>query len=268
MDRVIGFIGCGNMAKAMIGGILKSGLVNPKNIIASARTKETLENSKKQYGIMITLNNKEVAIKSDYLVIAVKPYMYDDVLAEIKDVIRNDQVIISIAAGISVDYIKRIIGEDKSVVRAMPNTPAMVGEGMTALIFDNNIPNSKKNEIISMFTGFGKCEIIDESLIDAFTALCGSSPAYVYMMIEAMADAGVLEGIPRKQAYKMAAQSVLGAAKMVLETNLHPGELKDNVCSPKGTTIEAVAKLEECGFRSAIIKAVRACAEKSRKMSR
>lgn len=268
MDKIIGFIGCGNMAKAMIGGIIKSNLVIPKNIIASAKTKETLEKVSNKYGIRTSLDNKEVAKKSDYLIIAVKPYMYGEVLEEIKDIINEDQVIIGIGAGISIDYMKKILGTNVLVVKTMPNTPAMVGEGMTALIFDNNIDMVKREEVMSIFNSFGKCEIIDDSLMDGFTALCGSSPAYVYMMIEAMADAGVLEGIPRKQAYKMAAQAVLGAAKMVLETGIHPGELKDNVCSPKGTTIEAVAKLEEKGFRTAIIEAMRACAEKSRELSK
>jgi len=163
---------------------------------------------------------------------------------------------------------KSILGKDVSVVKAMPNTPAMIGAGMTALAFDETIDVIRREEVISIFNSFGKCEILDEGLMDAFTALCGSSPAYVYMMIEAMADAGVLEGIARKQAYRMAAQAVLGAAMMVLETGIHPGELKDNVCSPKGTTIEAVAKLEEKGFRTAIIEAMRACADKSKRLSK
>lgn len=267
MDKCIGFIGCGNMVKAMIGGIIKSKLVMPKSIIASARTKKTLEEVQNQYGIKTTLDNKEVVKEADYIVIAVKPYMYDDVLEEIKEIIKEEQVIIGIAAGISINYMKKILG-DVLVVRAMPNTPAMVGEGMTALAFDKNIDGVKKEEVMRIFNSFGKCETINEDLMDGFTALSGSSPAYVYMMIEAMADGGVLEGIPRKQAYKMAAQAVLGAAKMVLDTGIHPGQLKDNVCSPKGTTIEAVAKLEEKGFRTAIIEAMKVCADKSRKMSK
>lgn len=268
MDKIIGFIGCGNMARAMIGGIIKSNLLMAKNIIASATTKETLENVKALYGIRTSLDNKEIVKESDYIIIAVKPYMYDKVLDEIKDYIKNGQIIIGIAAGISIDYMKSILGKDVSVVKAMPNTPAMIGAGMTALAFDETIDVIRREEVISIFNSFGKCEILDEGLMDAFTALCGSSPAYVYMMIEAMADAGVLEGIARKQAYRMAAQAVLGAAMMVLETGIHLGELKDNVCSPKGTTIEAVAKLEEKGFRTAIIEAMRACADKSKRLSK
>lgn len=268
MDKRIGFIGCGNMAKAMIGGIIKSNLIPSDKIITSAKSKGTLERVARDYGIRTTLDNKEVVNNSDYLIVAVKPYMYQEVLEEVKEAIREDLVVIAIAAGVSIDYMKNILGTNVLVVKAMPNTPAMVGEGMTALAFDKNIDEIKKEEVISIFNSFGRAEILDENLMDGFTALCGSSPAYVYMMIEAMADCGVLEGIPRKQAYKMAAQAVLGAAKMVLDTGIHPGELKDNVCSPRGTTIEAVVKLEEKGFRTAIVEAMRVCAEKSRQISK
>lgn len=267
MNKTIGFIGCGNMAKAIMGGLIKSKLILPENILASAKTKDTLEKIEKEYSIKTTLDNKEVARKVDYLILAVKPYMYDIVLKEIKKEVRKETIVITIAAGISMDYMKRNLGEDILVVKTMPNTPAMVGEGITALVLDKGINGNQKDEIINIFNSFGKTEILEESLMDGFSALCGSSPAYVYMMIEAMADGGVMQGIPRKQAYKMAAQAVLGAAKMVLETGIHPGELKDNVCSPKGTTIEAVAKLEEMGFKSSIIEAIRVCTEKSKKIS-
>lgn len=268
MNKTIGFIGCGNMAKAMIGGLVIFNIINEDNIIASARTKETLEKVRNEYKIRTTLDNKTVAREADYLIIAVKPYMHEDVLKEINKEINKNSTVITIAAGISIGYMKRLLGEDIKIVKAMPNTPAMVGEGVTALAFDIGIEEASKLEIENIFNSFGRTEILDESLIDGFTALCGSSPAYVYMMIEAMADGGVLQGIPRNQAYTMAAQAVLGSAKMVLETGLHPGELKDNVCSPKGTTIEAVAKLEEKGFRSAIIEAMRVCAEKSRQLTK
>lgn len=268
MDKIIGFIGCGNMAKAMIGGMIKSNIIVPEKIMASAKTKETIEQVENRFKIKTTLDNKEVSRTSDYLILAVKPYMHELVLTEIKDYIKDGAIVITIAAGISIDYMKKTLGDDKLVVKAMPNTPAMVGEGVTALSFGEGINQKRQDEIIRIFNSFGRTEILDESLMDGFTALCGSSPAYVYMMIEAMADGGVLQGIPRKQAYSMAAQAVLGAAKMVLDTGIHPGELKDNVCSPKGTTIEAVAKLEEKGFRSAIIEAITVCAEKSNQLTK
>lgn len=267
MNKRIGFIGCGNMAKAMIGGMVGSGIISPKNILASAKTKETLDKVKKEYGIDTTLDNKKVARESDYLILAIKPYFHDLILNEIKEEVNKNSIVITIGAGISINYLKGHLGEDVLVVKAMPNTPAMVGEGITALVFDERINKEVSDEIQKIFNSFGRTEIIDEGLMDGFTALCGSSPAYIYMMIEAMADGGVMQGIPRNQAYKMAAQAVLGSAKMVLDTGLHPGELKDNVCSPRGTTIEAVAKLEEMGFRTSIIEAMRVCGEKSKQMS-
>ncbi|MGJ0846226.1 pyrroline-5-carboxylate reductase [Tissierella praeacuta] len=267
MDKTIGFIGCGNMAKAMLNGLIESKLISPQKIIVSAKTKETLEEVKKNYKVNVTLDNKKVA-RADYLILAVKPHMYDLILREIKEEISQECIVIIIAAGISIGYIKEHLGNAALVVKAMPNTPAMVREGVTALSFDEKIDEKTKVEIISIFNSFSRTEILEEELMDGFTALCGSSPAYVYMMIEAMGDGGVLQGIPRKQAYRMAAQAVLGAAKMVLDTDIHPGELKDNVCSPKGTTIEAVAKLEELGFRRSIIEAMRICGEKSKEMNK
>ena len=267
MEKNIGFIGCGNMASAIIGGILKSKITSPDKIFGSAKSRETVEKIEKLYKIRCSLDNKIVARESDYLVIAVKPYMHEEILAEIKNEIKKGCIVITLGAGISIDFMKKALGQDRLIVKAMPNTPAMVGEGMTALTFGDGISQENKSEILKLFNSFGRAEILDESLMDGFTALCGSSPAYVFMMIEAMADGGVIQGIPRKQAYNMAAQAVLGAAKMVLETEIHPGELKDNVCSPRGTTIEAVAKLEEKGFRTAIIEAMRVCGEKSRKLS-
>lgn len=268
MEKIIGFIGSGNMGQAMIGGLIKSNLISPKNIIVSSKTEKTLNKIKESYKIKTTLDNREVAREADFLILAVKPHIYGEILNQIKGDLKTDSVIITIAAGISLDYMKMALGENKLIVKAMPNTPAMVGEGMTALSFSKEVSKEIKNEIKNIFNSFGKSEILDESLIDGFTAIAGSSPAYVYMMIEAMADGGVLQGIPRDKAYRMAAQAVLGAAKMVLETGLHPGQLKDNVCSPGGTTIEAVAKLEEKGFRTGIIQAISVCTKKSKKMSR
>ena len=268
MDKIIGFIGCGNMAESMIAGIIKSGLIDPDKIIASARTETTIEKVRTKHGIRTTLDNQEVAEAADFLIIAVKPNMYWDILKEIQMNIKPDTIIVSIAAGISIEFMGNVIGRDKLIVKAMPNTPAMVGEGMTALSFSKKVDDNIKNEIQNIFNSFGKTEIIDENLMNGYTAIAGSSPAYVYIMIEAMADAGVLQGIPRDQAYKMASQAVLGAAKMVLDTGLHPGQLKDKVCSPEGTTIEAVAKLEEKGFRTAIIEAMTTCAEKSKEMNK
>lgn len=268
MEKTIGFIGCGNMAQAMMGSIIKSEIVPASSIIASELIVALREMVGEKFGIKITADNKEVAKESDYLILAIKPFVYEIVLSEIKDYIKEGCVVIGIGAGISSDFLRQNVNEDTKYLKVMPNTPAMVGEGMTAISPNERLNQEDIDEILEIFNSFGKTEIIDESLMDGFTALCGSSPAYIYMLIEAMADAGVMEGIPRPQAYTMAAQSVLGSAKMVLETGMHPGQLKDNVCSPGGTTIAAVGSLEENGFRAAMIKAIKTCADKSREMSK
>lgn len=221
-----------------------------------------------RFGIRTTASNIEVASEADYLILAVKPHIYKLVIEEVRDYIKKDAIVISIGAGISSRFLEENLNEGTKYVKTMPNTPAMVGEGMTAVCPPARLTEEELDGVLRILNTFGKTEILDESLMDGATALSGSSPAYVFMFIEAMADAAVLEGIPRKQAYTMAAQAVLGSAKMVLETGIHPGQLKDNVCSPGGTTIEAVTSLERSSFRSAVIEAMRACAQKSRDMSR
>lgn len=268
MNKVIGFIGSGNMAQAMIGSLIQAKVVDRKNIIASEIFKEVRERVEANIGIRMIDSNKVVAKESDFIILSVKPNVYESVLSEIKDIVKDGTVIIGIGAGISSKFLKDSLNEGAKYVKVMPNTPALVGEGMSAISNSNNLSENELNEVVEIIGAFGKVEIIDENLMDAFTAIAGSSPAYVYMMIEALADGAVLEGLPRKQAYTIAAQAVLGSAKMVLETGMHPGELKDNVCSPGGTTIEAVASLEENGFRSTLIEAVVACADKSREMSK
>ena len=263
----IGFIGAGNMASAIIGGILKSNLISNKNIIASALSDSTLERVSNNWKINTTKDSKEVVRNSDIIFVAVKPNVYDSVLEEVKELITRDKIIVTIAAGKTIESVENVIGCDKKIVRTMPNTPALVNEGMTALCPNENINEEELKEIIEIFNSFGKCEIVKEYLIDAVIGVSGSSPAYVFMFIEALADGAVKAGMPRTQAYKFAAQSVMGSAKMVLESEKHPGELKDMVCSPGGTTIDAVAVLEEENMRSSIIKAVSAAVNKSKEMS-
>ena len=263
----IGFIGCGNMAQAMIGGIINAKYVLSENIIASNPTNGKLQLVKDKDNILTTLHNTEVAKFSDIIVLSVKPNKYESVINEIKDCIKPTAVIVAIAAGISTSFMEKAFGKIVKLARAMPNTPALVGEGMSALSFNAHVSLEEKLEVIKIFESFGKVETLEESLMDAVPAISGSSPAYVFMFIEALADGAVLSGIPRDKAYKMAAQSVLGAAKMVLETGKHPGELKDNVCSPGGTTIEAVYTLENNNFRGTIISAMESCTAKAKKMS-
>lgn len=262
----IGFIGCGNMASAIISGILKKGLFTKEEILVSNRTQEGKERSEKKLGVEATLDNCRVVREASVVVLAVKPQFCKEVIEEVREEVRDDQLFISIAAGKSLEWLEKALGGAHRIIRLMPNTPAMVGEGMTS-ISPNERATETDVELVKRITeSFGKSEIVPERLIDPVMSLSGSSPAYVYMLIEAMADAGVADGMPRRQAYQFAAQAVLGSAKMVLETGMHPGELKDMVCSPGGTTIEAVGVLEKAGFRSAIFEAMRACVEKGKKM--
>jgi pyrroline-5-carboxylate reductase len=262
LNKKIGFIGAGKMAQAMLEGILKSKMIPKENIIASAKTEGTLEKIESNYQIRTTQNNQDVARFADILILAVKPDQHSNVIQEIKNDVHSDSIIITIAAGITLDDIEREFGINVKAVRTMPNTPSFVGEGMTAICSNERLNEEEVLEVELLFHTFGKTERLDERLMDAVPAISGSSPAYVYMMIEAMADGGVKQGIPRDKAYRLAAQAVLGAAKMVLETDRHPGELKDNVCTPGGATIEAVAELEKRQFRGSVLAAMESCTRK------
>lgn len=261
----IGFIGAGNMAQAMIGGILSKGLLEKEEIIASSATQETAEKVAKEFGICTTLDNQEVA-RADIVVLAVKPVYCQKVIHEIRETVTEQQIIVTIVAGRSLAWLEDTFNKKLKLVRTMPNTPALVGEGMTAVCAGSLVSEQELEMVCKLFRGFGKVEVIGENLMDAVVAVSGSSPAYIFILIEAMADAAVSEGMPRAQAYQFAAQSVLGSAKMVLETGRHPGDLKDMVCSPAGTTIAGVCKLEEKGFRSSIMECMKACADKSRNL--
>lgn len=267
MYKKIGFIGLGNMAVAMIGGMLKEQLVLPENIIGKARTNATEEKVKTRFNIEIAECNESVAAHSDILFLAVKPVFFPEIINEIKDAVRPETVIVSIAAGKTLAYLKETFGrEDCKLVRCMPNTPALVLEGCTGVCAGEKVTEAELEQVLTILRAFGSVSVVPERLMDVVVGVSGSSPAYVFLFIEALADAAVAEGMPRKQAYEFAAQSVLGSAKMVLETGMHPGELKDMVCSPGGTTIQAVKVLEEKGFRGAIMDATVACIEKSRSL--
>lgn len=268
MDKKIGFIGAGNMAQAMIGGIVKSGLVSANSIMASNRSQDTLKSVEERFGVLIATNNKEVAQFADILFLSIKPNKYEEIIEEIKDFVKDDVIIITIAPGISTKDIEIKFGKKLKVVRTMPNTPALVGEGMTAICYNEMIIEEEISLIVKIFESFGKAEIIDEKLIDVIPSISGSSPAYVYIFIEALAEGGVLRGLTWKQSYNLAAQAVLGAAKMVLETGEHPAELRDKVCSPGGTTIAAVYSLEKDNFKGTIINAMEKCTGKIIEMSK
>lgn len=268
MNRTIGFVGAGNMGDAMIRSVSASDIVSSDKIYVYDVDSERLSKLKAETGINVSESAKEVVEKCDIIILAVKPNVLETVLNGCKNSFDNKKVLVSVAVGVPIKFYKKIIGEDKKVIRTMPNTPALVGEGMTLISPDSSISKDELNDVMSIFGCFGKAELLDEKLMSEVTALTSSSPAYVFMFIEAMADAAVLSGLPRNLSYKLAAQAVLGSAKMVLDTGKHPGELKDMVCSPAGTTIEAVSTLEKNKFRYSIIEAMDECTKKAREIGK
>ena len=263
----IGFIGTGNMGSSIIKGILSSKFEKSENINIFDLDKEKVNNLVKEYGVNTTNSEKELAENCNIIILSVKPHIIPIVLKNLSGNVKKDTIILTIAAGISISVIENALGEDKKVVRTMPNTPAQVLSGMTAVTFNKNIENSEKEIIFKLLNSFGKSVEIEEKLMHAYTGISGSLPAYVYMFMEALADGGVLCGMPRNKAYEIVAQTVAGSAKMLLETGKHPGQLKDEGCSPAGTTIEAVRVLENGNFRGNVIEAVVACTEKSKEMA-
>ena len=265
MKYKVGFIGCGNMASAIIGGLKAHAGIDASEIIAADASEAAREKAKETLSICTTASNTEVSTQADVLFLSVKPQYYETVIAEIQPTLPAGQIIVTIAPGKTLAWLGERLGDVK-IVRTMPNTPAMVGEGMTAACRNEFVTDEELEGAKKILSAFGKVEVVSEHLMDVVVSVSGSSPAYVFMFIEAMADAAVADGMPRAQAYQFAAQAVLGSAKMVLETGKHPGELKDMVCSPGGTTIEAVRVLEEKGLRSAVIEAMKACTDIAKKM--
>lgn len=254
----IGSVGCGNMAKAILGGIIRNGVAKPEEIIASARHEETLQKAKAELGIHTTLDNKEAA-RADIVLLSTAPGAYPAVIAEIRDVVEENTIIWTIAAGITIADVEEAFGKKVKVVRTMPNTPALVGEGVTGVTPNEAVTAEDLEQVGKCIRSIGTMEVIPESLMDGIIPVTGSSPAFIYMLIEAMADGAVREGFSREQSIRLAAQTVLGTAKMVLETGKHPAALKDDVCTPGGITIELVKKMEEKGFRNAILEGMEVC---------
>ncbi len=259
----IGVIGAGNMATAIVRGLAMS--INPTHITVSDKDEEKLSAMDK-ICVNVTCDNKQAARFGDVVIIAVKPNIYPVVLEEIKEF--SDKLFITIAPGLSIDFVSGILGEGARVIRTMPNMPAQVNCGMTVFCGGRNTSSEDKQTAEEILSCFGSVMELDESLMDTAVSVNGSGPAYVFMMIEAMADAAVRGGIPRDKAYILASNTVAGSAEMVAETGTHPAVLKDMVCSPSGTTIDAVASLEKDGFRSALMNAMEICKEKSKKLSK
>lgn len=265
----LGFIGSGNMGSAILRGVVAAGYLSADDIAICDLNSRKLEELSDEFpGLTCTESDAELAEMCDMILLAVKPYYINDTIDHIFDAL-SGKAVISIAAGWTVEQLAdKLEGSGATYLRVMPNTPAMVGEGMTALCDDHTFSQDDFAFARGIFDAVGRTVVLPEKLFDGVIAISGSSPAYVYMMIEAMADAGVREGLTRPCAYEMAAQAVLGSAVMVLQSGTHPGALKDAVCSPAGTTIEAVEELERKGFRAAIMDAMKVCAEKSRDMSK
>ena len=266
-SKKIGFIGTGNMGEALIGGIIGSDSSSPENIICSDVSKERLEFMKETYGIRTTTDNLEVASLSDIVIYAVKPQIIAAVLRETADKLDMSKLIISIAAGVPMAAIEVALGKELRLIRVMPNVAALVKEGAAAIASGKHALKEDIELAMSIFNSVGKSIFLEENyLMDAVTGLSGSGPAYIFLIIDALADAGVKVGLSRKDSIALATQTVLGSAKMLQETGAHPGQLKDMVTSPGGTAIAGLHNLEKGGLRTTLINAVEAATNRSKEL--
>jgi len=268
MNR-IAVLGAGNMGAALIGGILKVGVADSSHLVATVRTAERAEEIAGKFGIAVTAErNREAAAGADLIVLAVKPSTLPKVLAEIRDVLHEGQIVISLAASLPISLIEKLIGKSMPVFRAMPNIPVVVEEGATAVAANSVATIAQRTLVESIFRAVGVVVFVDEDLMHAVTALSGSGPAYVYMVIEALIAGGVKMGLSREVSTRLSEQTVLGAAKLVRETMLHPAVLRDQVITPGGVTISAIHELEKHGLRSMLISAVETATNHSENRSR
>ena len=263
----IGIIGAGNMGSAIIKGLLS--IYDASDITFSCKTKERADEITLKTGVKSKADNKSCIIDSDVIILAIKPQQYDIVISEISSSITVGKIVISLAPGITIDALQSRFIKGIKIVRAMPNTPALVGESMTGISYDESKLDENDIKLVKdIFSSFGKISIVDEKLMDAVVCVSGSSPALCYMFIDAIAQSGVRHGLKKDVALKMAAQTVLGSAKMVLESREHPAVLRDRVCSPGGTTIEGVAMAEEAGLTAAVEMACDAVYDKATSMKK
>jgi pyrroline-5-carboxylate reductase len=264
--RTVGFLGAGNMGEALIKGLLAAKLVPAQAIFATDVRPERLKELDRQYGIQVSSDNAELVKRADIVILAVKPQIMDAVATEIAPAVTRGKLLISIAAGVATDKIRARLPRDARLIRVMPNTPALVLEGATAIAKADGLEPGDLDVAREIFGAVGRVVVLGEEMIDAVTGLSGSGPAYVAVVIESLADGGVRMGLDRATAMILATQTVLGAAKLLLETGLHPGALKDMVSSPGGTTIAGIAALEEGGLRTTFIKAVERATQRSREL--
>lgn len=266
--HTVAVIGAGNIGRALIGGLIKGHEFDPSQLWATRRNPWALDQLAEDFpGIRTTKDNTEAVENATIIILAIKPQNVHEVLNEIGDGVPSDTLIISVLAGITTDALQTGLGQELAVVRTMPNTPALVDEGATAIAGGRYSTSDHVDLARHIFEAVGKVEIVPEYLMDAVTGLSGSGPAYVYMFIEALTDAGVKQGIPRTISARLAAQTVFGAAKLVQETGKHPAILRDEVTTPGGTAIAAVAELESHGLRTMLINAVATATQRSKELS-
>ena len=261
--RTFGIIGCGNMGGAILRAVVKSNLFSASDIIASDKNPDLCGKIQKELGVSAAPDNLAAA-RADCLLLAVKPQFFQDMAAEIRPALREGTLILSIVAGYDLAMLRQTLGENVHLIRIMPNTPAMVGEGVLAACRGEAVTDAEWDFTMQLLSRMGMTAQVTENLMDAVTGVSGSSPAFVFLFMEALADAGVRGGLPRATAYQMAAQVLVGCGRLALETGMHPGQLKDMVTSPAGTTIEGVYALEKGGFRAAVMDAVDAAIQKSK----
>jgi pyrroline-5-carboxylate reductase len=268
LGKTIAFLGAGNMAEALIKGLLRAHVALPSEIIATDRRTERGDELSHKYGIRFEKENLAAVRAASIVVLSVKPQAMNRLLEEIKPGLDESKLVISIAAGVPIEAIERKVGHGVRIIRTMPNTPALVGAGATALSAGEHATEADLAQAKALFEAIGLAVVVDEPLLDAVTGLSGSGPAYIFLIIEALSDGGVKAGLARDQALELAAQTVLGSAKLLIETGEHPGRLKDQVTSPGGTAIAGLHTLEAGGLRTTLMDAVEAATNRSRELGK
>ena len=264
----VGFVGSGNMGEALIRGLLAASLVPADHITATDVRADRAAQLARQFGITTHADNRRLVREADVVILAVKPQIMASVLAEVAPAVTAQHLLVSIAAGVSTTAMRKALGKEARIVRVMPNTPALFLQGVAAIARGQGLGEDDLDTAREIFGAVGRAVVLDEDAMDAVTGLSGSGPAYVAIVIEALADGGVRVGLDRATAMTLATQTVLGAAQLLAETGLHPGALKDMVSSPGGTTIAGITALEEGGLRSTLIRAVERATQRSRELGR
>jgi pyrroline-5-carboxylate reductase len=268
LGKTIAFLGAGNMAEALVKGLLRAGVAAPPEILCTDRRADRLADLARLYGVRTSPDNRAAAAEAAIVVLSVKPQVMNKLLAEIAPALDGTKLVISIAAGVPLAAVERRVGHGVRLVRTMPNTPALVGAGATAISLGEHATEADLAQARALFDAVGRTAVVDEPLLDAVTGLSGSGPAYIFLVIEALADAGVKVGLDRRTAQDLAAQTVLGSAKLLIETGEHPGRLKDQVTSPGGTAIAGLHTLEAGGLRTTLMNAVEAATKRSHELGR